>query len=528
MKRRLLLIAASLAFARSALAVDPPSAAVVRTEGGAVRGVIEHGVAAYKGIPYAAAPIGGLRWRAPQAVEPWIGVKNADRLAPDCMQAPLGPPPRGGRHPIAEDCLYLNIWRPTGERDALPVLVWIHGGGFVNGGSSSADSTGERMAARGVLFVSFNYRLGRFGFFGFPALNEEHTQEPKGNYALLDQIAALRWIRRNIDDFGGDANNITVVGESAGGIAINMLLTAPAGRGLFERAIIQSGGGRDLVRPRRLLQDMPGAASAVTLGTSFARRQGIAGDDAAALSALRALSAERITSGLNMLSLLVPDVSLFGGPVIDGKLIVATPEDVYTERRQHRVPIIVGATSADLSLQQAKTIDEAFAAFGPNSKSARRAYDPDGRNDLRAINHAIGADRAMVEPARFVARSMRALTAGVYQFRFAYVLERKRAESPWGAQHASDVPFAFDQLEAVHGADVVTPHDRRIADAMASYWINFARTGDPNGSGLPTWPAFEASSDAILIFGADGRIAADEDPWRARLDLTEAARPLRQ
>lgn len=494
----------------------------VRTEGGVVQGARDSGLLVYKGIPYVRAPVGDLRWRAPQPVESWIGVRDATRLAPDCMQAPLGPPPSGGRHTISEDCLYLNIWRPAHTSGKTPVMVWIHGGGFVNGGSSSRDSSGEGVAGRGVLFVSFNYRLGRFGFFGFPALSREHPNEPKGNYGLMDQIAALQWIRRNIDDFGGDPDKVTVVGESAGGISINMLLTSPAEKGLFDRAIIQSGGGRKLVRTRRLIEDLPDAASATTLGVRFASKQKIVGEDESALRALRALSAEQITSGLNMMSLLARDASLFAGPVIDGKLFVETPEQAYAAGRQQRVPIIIGATSSDLGLNMARSVDEAFAAFGADAKAARAAYDPSGLGDLKMVNNAIGADRAMIEPSRFIARSMSGLDAPAYEYRFSYVLEAKRAESPWGAQHASDVPFAFDLLEAMHGS-IVTANDRRMADAMADYWTNFARTGDPNGAGLTRWPAYEEAEDVLLDFGADGNIKAGRDPWRDRLDLTEKA-----
>lgn len=492
----------------------------VRTEGGVVRGVIEQHSVVYRGIPYAQPPIGAWRWRAPQPVARWQGVRDASRLSPDCMQAPFGLTPPGGRHPVAEDCLYLNIWRPLERARKLPVMVWIHGGGFVNGGSSSPDSTGEGVAKRGVLFVSFNYRLGRFGFFGFPALSEEQPQESKGNYALLDQIAALEWVRRNIENFGGDSRNVTVVGESAGGISINLLLTAPHAKGLFERAIVQSGGGRGLVRPRHLAHDWPQAPSAHTLGLRFAKAKGIHGTDATALRQLRALSAEQVTSGLNMVSLLVPDVAMFSGPVIDDRLIVETPEEAYAAGRQHPVPLIVGATSADLSLQMANTVEDALAVFGANAVEARIAYGPEVASDLKRLNNAIGADISMVEPARFVARSMRRLAQPVYAYRFDYVLQAKRLESPNGAQHATDVPYAFDVLGAVHG-NAVTSADARVAAAMCDFWTAFAKSGIPQASGYPAWPIYETATDEIAEFASDGRVTVRPDPWRARLDLVE-------
>lgn len=524
MKTNLFLVAALLGvFAlvpSRGLTRDVPAA--TRTEGGLVQGTIDGDVLAYKGIPYAQPPVGALRWRAPQPVRAWQGVRDGSRLAPDCMQAPFGPSPASGRHPVSEDCLYLNIWRPSSSAQKLPVMVWIHGGGFVNGGSSSLDATGERMAARGLVFVSFNYRLGRFGFFGLPALNAEHPGEASGNYGLMDQVAALKWVRRNIAQFGGDPAKVTLVGESAGGMSINYLMASPAARGLFARAIVMSGAGRKLPRERYLTRDLPDAASATTLGLAFARKHGIAGDDAKALAALRALSAEQVTDGLNMMTVLLMDKSLFGGPVIDGRIVVETPEATYAAGRQQKVPLIVGATTWDLGLNLAKTPDEAFAAFGPDADAARRAYDPDGQSRIEAINIAIGGDRTMVEPARFVARAMNAAGVSVYEYRFSYVLESMRAQSPFGAQHATDVAFAFDRLRAFHGA-AVTPADERVSAAMADYWANFAHTGDPNGKGLPAWPVYRTSEDRLLDFGADGNIAAKPDPWRARLDLAERA-----
>jgi para-nitrobenzyl esterase len=427
--------------------------------------------------------------------------------------------------------LYLNIWKPASVGDRqLPVMVWIHGGGFVNGGSSSADSTGEGIAARGLLFVSFNYRLGRFGFFAFPALNDEPTHrfpvEAKGNYGLMDQVAALRWVRRNIAQFGGDPNNVTVVGESAGGISIHLLLTAPITRGLFDKAIVQSGGGRTLLARRHLTHDVANAKSATTLGLEFARKQGIAGRDREALQALRSLNAKQIASGLNMVSLLGGDASLFAGPMVDDVLLVEPPESVYLAGRQHRVPMIVGTTSADLGWNSAATLDEAFATFGPGADLARSLYGPRGDSDLKRINSAIGADRIMAEPARFIARSMERQKVPVYYYRFSYVLESKRPGSPWGAQHATDVPFAFDRLEAVHGP-AVTAADRQVSRAMAGYWANFAKRGDPNDATLPQWPRYQRAADTILEFTADGPAVAKADPLRRRLDLIEQPREAR-
>lgn len=492
----------------------------VATEGGTLQGSIDEGTLAFKNIPYARPPLGELRWRAPQPVQPWQGVRDAGKLSPDCMQGSFGTPTPGGRHPVSEDCLYLNLWRPAGAAQKLPVMVWIHGGGYVNGGSSSPDSGGQNMAARGMVFVSFNYRLGRFGFFGFPALQDEHPDEAKGNYGLMDQMEALRWVKRNIAGFGGDPANVTVVGESAGGMSINMLLSSPAAQGLFERAIIQSGAGRKLPRERHLAKDLPEAASAVTLGLAFAKRWQIAGQDAAALAALRKLDAEQVTDKLNMMSVLLRDRAMFAGPVVDGRLFPVFPETAFASGRHLRVPLLIGATSWDLGFSMAKTPDEAFAPFGAAAAAARTAYDPEGKGEMARLNAALGGDAVMVEPARFVARAMAATGTPVYHYRFSYVLQAKRATSPYGAQHATDVPFAFDRLGAVHG-DIVAPSDERMADTVAAYWANFAHNGDPNGKGLPLWRPYSAASDQLLEFGADGAVKSRPDPWRARLDAME-------
>ena len=249
---------------------------VVKTDSGRLKGVTAQGVTSFKGIPYAAAPVGELRWRPPQPVKPWSGVRPASEYGADCMQkpfpgdaAPLGVTP-------AEDCLYVNVWIPApSPAKKLPVMVWIYGGGFVNGGSSPAVYDGSQFAKRGVVFISFNYRLGRFGYFGFPALTNENPSEPHGNYAYMDQIAALQWVRRNAAAFGGDPGNVTLFGESAGGGSVFAMLTSPLSQGLFQKAIIESGGGRSgLFPPRYLSKASPaGMPSAESVGLRLPRRR---------------------------------------------------------------------------------------------------------------------------------------------------------------------------------------------------------------------------------------------------------------
>ena len=248
---------------------------IVKIDTGKLKGVTSDGVVSFKGVPFAAPPVGDLRWRPPQLAAPWTGIREASAYGPDCMQlpfpgdaAPLGVKP-------AEDCLYVNVWAPAVKSaKKLPVMVWIYGGGFVNGGSSPSVYDGSHFARTGVVFVSFNYRVGRFGFFAFPALSKQNPSEPHGNYTYMDQIAALQWVRRNIAAFGGDAKNVTLFGESAGGMSVLTLMTSPMAQGLFQKAIIESGGGRTGIFPTRYLDHANGATpSAESVGVAFAKKE---------------------------------------------------------------------------------------------------------------------------------------------------------------------------------------------------------------------------------------------------------------
>jgi para-nitrobenzyl esterase len=484
----------------------------VKIETGKLKGATADGVASFKGIPYAAPPVGELRWRPPQGAASWTGVRDATSFGPDCMQkpfpgdaAPLGVTP-------AEDCLYLNVWAPEKPSSKkMPVMVWIYGGGFVNGGSSPAVYDGSQFAKHGIVFVSFNYRLGRFGFFAHPALTAASKGEPLGNYGYMDQIAALEWVKRNIAAFGGDPGNVTIFGESAGGGSVLTMLTSPMAKGLVHKAIIESGGGRGSLMPARDL------AAAEKIGVALAKRAGITGEGNEALAALRKLPAEAVVDGLNMASMGTPT---YAGPMMDGKVVIEAPDAAYRAGRGAKVPVIIGANSADIGWPRGNTIDELLKPYGEDREHALAAWDPEGKRDVKEIGIAMAADALMVEPARHFARLVASTGQPAYEYRFSYVAESMRKQ--WkGAPHATEIPFVMNTVRARYGNDL-TPADEKIAAAANAYWANFAKKGDPNGEGLPRWPAYSAEKDVLMDFTLDGPVAKP-DPWKDRLDLTERA-----
>lgn len=498
----------------------------VNIASGRIQGVARNGLMIFKGIPYAQPPVGPLRWRPPQPVKPWTHIRSARHFGSDCMQLPDTGVTAPLRTTPSEDCLYLNVWAPQRRaRQLRPVMVWIYGGGFVNGGSSPAVYSGSRFARLGVVFVSFNYRLGRFGFFAFPALTRQGGL--LGNYALMDQLAALRWVQRNIAAFGGDPHQVTIFGESAGGLAVNVLLTSPLGRGLFARAIIESGGGRSGPFPPPPLAHpgLRGQPSAEQRGIDFARQMGIQGTGPAALSALRLLSAKEIANGLHM-STVYQQQATYAGATQDGQVIAQLPEQVYKEGKQARVPVLVGATSADVSFTRAHTLDELFALFGPEAAAARRTFDRGNHGNFKSVAERVGAIQVMIEPARFVARRFASAGQPAYQYRFSYVAAPLRGRFT-GAPHTSEIPYVFHTLRKSPWGDFgknLTPQDLRMARLVNAYWVNFAKTGNPNAPGLPHWPRLTPGGDQLMNFTQQGP-RAETDPWKAQLDLVERIQP---
>ncbi|MFP5230143.1 MAG: carboxylesterase/lipase family protein [Acidobacteriota bacterium] len=510
----------ALLLAPAAGAPAQSAAPQVKTDTGVVQGRHENGVLVFNGIPFAAPPTGQNRWRAPQPAAKWKGVRQATQYGPDCAQLPFPSDAAPLGTSTSEDCLYTNVWAPEHQAGAkLPVMVWIYGGGFVNGGSSPAVYAGTHFAQDGVVFVSFNYRVGRFGFFSFPALSQEQKGQPLNNYAYMDQIAALQWVQRNIAAFGGNPADVTVFGESAGGGSALMLLTSPVTRGLFERVIVESGGGRDaLLGVRYLDRTSPaGMPSAESVGEAFAKSVGIDGTGPEALAALRALPAERIVGGLNMASM-GKQTEIYGGPIEDGTIVTQTPQQALESGNYAHVPLMIGANSADIGFPRWHTLAETWAAFGTNADKAKAMYDPTNSGNTMMVGWKIGADLMMIEPARFVAQSMAQAGLPSYEYRFSYVAESIRKQTP-GAFHATEIPFVFDTVKDKYGA-ALTDADEKAAQAMHAYWVNFVKTGDPNGTGLPNWPKYSAATDELMNFTENGPVG-EADPWKQRLNLAE-------
>jgi para-nitrobenzyl esterase len=468
--RTIAIIAASLALAGAAHAAAPR--ATIAT--GTLQGVEADHIISFKGIPFAAPPVGPLRWRAPQPARPWKGVRDASAYANDCMQlpfpsdaAPLGTAP-------AEDCLYANVWKPAGAKGKLPVMVWIYGGGFVNGGSSPPTYSGAELAKQGIMVVSFNYRLGRFGTFAHPLLTKADPDHGLiGNYGYMDQLAALEWVKRNIAAFGGDPAKVTIIGESAGGMSVHFLLTSPLAKDLFARAVVLSGGDGAGMGDTNL-----GAVEKI--GVAFAASKGIGEEDPAALERLRALPAEQVVDGLNLATMGQSARRTLSGPFADGTLAVDV-KAAYASGRFAHVPVMIGATSDDIG--------------GPTG--------------------------FMIKGSRDVAGVIAAKGVPVYYYMFDYVADSVRQPGTRGASHASDIPYFFDTVAIKYGA-ATTGNDRAAGTSVSSALLNFVKTGDPNDPAHKYgWSTFDGSQYAMVYFAADRGHLENRQLYRSQITRIE-------
>ena len=491
----------------------PAKADPIKTSGGLVSGVAvsDSAVRAYKGIPFAKPPVGDLRWRAPQRAEPWTGTLVADKFGPSCMQ----PDPTPGHSiftrifytpikPTSEDCLYLNIWTAALAGEKRPVMVWIPGGGFRGGSSSVEIYDGAELARKGVVLVSVNYRLWKFGFLAAPELSAESEHHASGNYGLLDQIAALQWVKENIAAFGGDPDNVTIFGQSAGSVAANYLMISPLAKGLFHRVIGESGGAfapavSNSPQLRSLwiswLQNLPDAEA---VGSKLMTALKVSN-----LADLRQKSAEEI--------LAVPSATRFESaiPILDRYVLPATADEIFAAGRQNDVPLLLGSTADEGSnFPVIRTLpafrEDARKTFGPFADAFLGVYEANDDAQAAAVSAAATRDRLLAWPTLQWARAQAHTGhSKVFYYYFAHhppaPPEERFVENlgmDLGAYHGAELPYVFGNFVPPEWPWSGT--DRELAQTISQYWVNFATNGDPNAPGLPQWPAFDPNASSVL------------------------------
>ena len=523
MKARMIALLAATALA-AAPAAHAALSRPVATQAGLVSGTpgTAKDVTVFKGVPFAAPPVGGLRWKAPQPAKPWSGVRAADRYANVCMQAPgkgrlnlatdLPDSPR-----MSEDCLYLNVWTPAARRgQKLPVMVWLYGGAYTEGAGSMPISDGNALAKKGVLVVSFNYRVGALGFLSHPELTAESGHDASGNYALMDAIAALRWVKANIAAFGGDPDNVTIFGQSAGACMDAALVGSPEAKGLFRRAISESGAWMGLG-----IAKMTPRAKAEAQTVEAAQKLGLN-----TLAELRAMPAEEVLAKLPR-----------QGMIADGWIVPQDLSDTFAQGRQNPVDVLVGSNGEEgaftagfgppMTAQAWR--DGAAKRWGSLANLGLTAYPAATDEQAKAVS-AMPFSDAMAWQMRLYADSQARIGKQAWLYLFTNHAPYAPGVKNLGAVHASDVAYVFDNLALPHeypdgsspelaSAD---PRQRAFADQVSSYWVNFARTGNPNGPGLPPWPAAKdlgPTQAMVLDANRSGR-----GPWltRPQIDLYSA------
>jgi len=516
----------------AAMALLAPAAAgaladPVRIDSGQVSGAAagdDGAVRVYKGIPFAAPPVGELRWKPPQPVKAWEGVRACTEFGPWCPQPKAIMGRETGKQ--SEDCLYLNVWTPARKSDEkLPVMVWIHGGGCTTGSGASAFYDGEALARQGVVLVTINYRLGPFGFFAHPALSKESERGVSGNYGMLDQIEALRWVKRNIAAFGGNPECVTIFGESAGSASVSRLMVSPPAAGLFHRVIAESGGVHG--RNRHLKEQAGNLEPMEKVGEEIAAKLGC-DKEASPLAALRAKSAEDVLAASD------PSQGLFGkgtkfGWIVDGWLLPDDPDKLFAAGKQCKVPLMLG-TNADegtvflkqLPIKRVMGYEMTVRnLFRDNAPEMLRLFPAAGDDDVPGALNRLTTATSFVWPARSMARAMEKAGGKAYLYHFTRVSPVVR-ERGVGAAHASEIPYVFNHAATLPGAE---EKDRDLAKVMSACWTRFAKTSDPNGPGLPKWPAYAAASDEYIEFGNAVEVKAGL--YREACDLLDKLRGTR-
>ena len=469
--------------------------APVKVEGGLLQGTLEDGLTVYRGIPFAAPPVADLRWRAPQAPEKWEGVRQAAKFGPSCVQGMRNPADAEQGPGMSEDCLYLNVWTPAkSANDRVPVLVWIYGGGFSGGATSIPTYSGERLAKKGVVLVSIGYRVGLLGFLSHQNLSAETNHHVSGNYGLLDMIAGLQWLQKNIAAFGGDPRRVTIFGESAGGIAVSILCASPLAKGLFHGAISQSGGSFGPPRPTTMPgENLKRLAVAEHSGEEYVKSAGVG-----SIAELRKLPAAKLPAGGRGMGM--------AWPIIDGWEIPDDQYKLYEAKRYNDTPILVGYNSDEgASFSAPKTPEDYISAvkarYGPHGESLLKAYPTDSTKVPKTARD-LTRDAAFGWHTWIWAR-LQAKTGKSKAFYYYFDQHPDYpADSPragYGAQHGAEVPYVFQHLNTSNPQ--TTKQDLEISESMATFWTNFAKRGDPNGEGLPHWPAFSDRKPVVMYFG---------------------------
>jgi para-nitrobenzyl esterase len=517
------LLIGMLTLAASAWAASSELGTIIKIDSGYLAGS-GAAIRVYKGIPYAAPPVGDLRWKPPQPVKPWKGIRVAKEFPDNCPQIPLVPGPQ------SEDCLGLNVWTPAHSAFAkLPVMVWIHGGGFHIGASSQSAYDGELLASQGVVLVTFNYRLGVFGFLAHPELSRESPHGVSGNYGLLDIVAALQWVHRNIGAFGGDPQNVTIFGESAGGTAVCLLMVMPQADGLFQKAISESAAWM-FGAFSNLTESWYGRMPMEQFGEKL-------GPDIAVL---------RAKSTAEILKMAKPRMFGAGGdaasergevylPVVDGYVLPDDPARLFEEGRFHHVPLIAGTNRDDGSLfaphvrNLAQWRAWAVHKAGAMAGELMNLYPAPTDRDARQSATEASADYGFLYGTRSVLRANAQVEPHTYQYLFSRVNGLGR-RTHYGAYHAAEIGYIFGTLpDSVYGTkptlwadltvypDTYGAADAKLSQAMMSAWVAFAKTGSPNGPGLAHWPPFAPGHEAYLEFG--DQIVAKTDLDRQHLDF---------